>query len=203
MTSVSPRCSRWKLPRRTRGEKSSVCATGLSWRRSNTSSLDWVKGLAVITGKGGRTRTVFFSESAMLALNAYLDARKDNLPPLFIHHDRAHRAAAPAGRTAAESEGMRLTRQGVERVVRRYAQIAGVEATPHSFRHYGATELLKNGADIRTVQELLGHASVATTQIYTHVNPQRLHQEWRRFHPANEDDATTAAPVETQVRRGA
>ncbi|MBI4497475.1 MAG: tyrosine-type recombinase/integrase [Chloroflexi bacterium] len=147
-------------------------------------SLDWQQGTAVITGKGGKTRTVFFSERALEALNAYLDARPDQFLPLFIHHDRAHRPT-PKDR---DGTAMRLTRQGVEAVVRRYARMAGVDATPHDFRHYGATELLRNGADIRTVQELLGHASVATTQIYTHVNPQRLHREWRRFHPAAERD---------------
>lgn len=144
--------------------------------------LDWQQGIAVVTGKGGKTRAVFFSDTALAALNTYLDARPDRFLPLFIHHDRAHQ---PADKDR-EGAGMRLSRQGVEAVVRRYARQAGVEATPHSFRHYGATELLRNGADIRTVQELLGHASVATTQIYTHVNPQRLHQDWRRFHPASE-----------------
>ena len=85
---------------------------------------------------------------------------------------------------------MRLTRQAVEGIVRKYARLAGVEATPHSFRHYGATELLRNGADIRTVQELLGHASVQTTQIYTHVSPRLLQQEWRRFHPSTQGGDT-------------
>lgn len=160
----------------------------------NRNTIDWEKRLAVVNGKGGRTRTVFFSDSCVAAINAYLDARKDSYPPLFVHHDRAHRTTA-AGRGHVEGDNMRLTRQGIERVVRRYAQLAGVEATPHSFRHYGATELLRNGADIRSVQELLGHASVSTTQIYTHVNPTRLHQEWQRFHPIND----LTKPVEPEV----
>lgn len=169
----------------------------------NRNSIDWDKRLAVVTGKGGRTRTVFFSDSCVEAINAYLDARKDNYPPLFVHHDRAHRTAA-TGRGSVQGENMRLTRQGIERVVRRYAQLAGVEATPHSFRHYGATELLRNGADIRSVQELLGHASVSTTQIYTHSNPTRLHQEWQRFHPAHDADLQELIkPTETPNRKRA
>ena len=144
------------------------------------SSIDWEQGLAIVTGKGRKIRTVFFSPQALQAIDGYLEARKDAYFPLFIHHDRAHKVR-PRDKDGAS---LRLTRQAVEGMVRKYARYVGVEATPHSFRHYGATELLRNGADIRTVQELLGHASVQTTQIYTHVSPRRLHQEWRRFHPA-------------------
>jgi site-specific recombinase XerD len=146
----------------------------------NRSSIDWAQGIAVVTGKGRKTRTVFFSSRALEAIDGYLSVREDSYVPLFIHHDRAHHAA-PRDR---DGETMRLTRQAVEGMVRKVARSAGIDATPHSFRHYGATELLRNGADIRTVQELLGHASVQTTQIYTHVSPRRLQQEWRRFHPA-------------------
>lgn len=148
-------------------------------------SIDWTQGLAVVTGKGRKARSVFFSRRALDAIESYLDARSDSYLPLFIHHDRAHRAK-PRDR---DGGSMRLTRQGVEAIVRKYARLAGVDATPHTFRHYGATELLRNGADIRTVQELLGHASVQTTQIYTHVSPRRLQQEWRKFHPAAEGEA--------------
>ncbi len=148
----------------------------------NRNSIDWAQGLAIVTGKGRKTRAIFFSPGALKAVEAYLDVRKDHFLPLFIHHDRAHQAR-PKER---EGENMRLTRQAVEQMVRRVARQSGVAATPHSFRHYGATELIRNGADIRTVQELLGHASVQTTQIYTHVSPRRLHQEWQRFHPATQ-----------------
>ena len=168
----------------------------------NRNSIDWGQGLAVITGKGRKARSVFFSRRALDAIEAYLEARNDSYLPLFIHHDRAHqrppqsRPSSPVPLGESKGEGrrrsgggpdgqhMRLTRQSVEAVVRKYARLAGVDATPHTFRHYGATELLRNGADIRTVQELLGHASVQTTQIYTHVSPRRLQQEWQRFHPA-------------------
>ena len=150
----------------------------------NRNSIDWSQGLSVVTGKGRKTRSVFFSRRALDAIEAYLEVRKDSYLPLFVHHDRAHKLPA----RARDAEPMRLTRQSVERVVRTYARIAGMNATPHTFRHYGATELLRNGADIRTVQELLGHASVQTTQIYTHVSPRRLQQEWKRFHPAAEGE---------------
>lgn len=146
----------------------------------NKSSLDWSQGLAIVTGKGRKVRTVFLSEGALRAVQAYLDARHDSYLPLFLRHDRA-KQVAPRDK---DGLALRLTRQSVEQLVRKYARMAGVEATPHSFRHYGATELLRNGADIRTVQELLGHASVQTTQIYTHVSPRRLQQEWKRYHPS-------------------
>ncbi|MBM2826847.1 MAG: xerD [Dehalococcoidia bacterium] len=146
----------------------------------NRNSIDWQRGLAVVVGKGRRPRTVFFSTSSIEAIDAYLDARTDQYLPLFIHHDRAHKVDL----RDREGHKMRLTRQSVESMVKKYARLAGVQATPHSFRHYGATELLKNGADIRSVQELLGHVSVSTTQVYTHVSPRRLQQEWQRYHPA-------------------
>ena len=146
----------------------------------NKSSIDWSQGLAVVTGKGRKVRPVFFSDEALKAVEAYVNARHDSYLPMFLRHDRAQQVS-PRDKDGA---ALRLTRQSVEMLVRKYARLAGVEATPHSFRHYGATELLRNGADIRTVQELLGHASVQTTQIYTHVSPRRLQQEWRRFHPA-------------------
>ncbi|MSQ15946.1 MAG: hypothetical protein EXR50_08805 [Dehalococcoidia bacterium] len=147
----------------------------------NRNSIDWSKALAVVIGKGGKPRTVFFSEGASSAVSAYLDERKDKFIPLFIHHDRAHKADAKD----KDGQKMRLTRQAIEAMVRKYSRLAGVEATPHSFRHYGATELIRAGADIRTVQEILGHASVSTTQIYTHVNPKRLQQEWKKYHPSS------------------
>lgn len=144
-------------------------------------TIDWERGIAVVVGKGRRVRTVFFSERSLAALRAYLELRGDDFNPLFIHHDRANRAEK---RYDKFGQHMRLSRQSVETIVRKYARQVGVVATPHSFRHYGATELLRNGADIRTVQELLGHRSVSTTQIYTHVAPRRLEQAWRRFHPS-------------------
>ncbi|HUZ78293.1 MAG TPA: tyrosine-type recombinase/integrase [Chloroflexota bacterium] len=146
----------------------------------NRQSVDFEKGLAVIVGKGGKVRTVFFSEAGMDALNRYLDARGDDYDPLFLRHN----PAAKSLRVDRDGNVLRLSVRSIQTTVGKYARHAGIKATPHSFRHYGGTEMVRSGADIRSVQEYLGHSSVATTQIYTHVSPQRLMDEWRRFHPA-------------------
>jgi integrase/recombinase XerC len=150
----------------------------------NRQSIDFDKGLAVIVGKGGRVRTVFFSDACIQALNDYLDERKDDYDPLFIRHN-------PGGK-----RDLRLSVRSIQLIVRKYARRAGIKATPHSFRHYGGTEMVRSGADIRSVQEYLGHKSVSTTQIYTHVSPQRLMDEWRRFHPAGAVSQRTDRPPE-------
>ena len=146
----------------------------------NRQSVDFEKGLAVIVGKGGKVRTVFFSETGVDALNRYLDARDDNFDPLFIRHN----VAARRQRIDRDGNVMRLSVRSIQTIVRTYARRAGIKATPHTFRHYGGTEMVRSGADIRSVQEYLGHKSVSTTQIYTHVSPQRLMDEWKRFHPS-------------------
>lgn len=150
----------------------------------NRSSIDWDKGSALVTRNDARIRTVFFSDSCLDALSIYLATRQDDFRPLFVHHDRAHRVS-----TNHTGDAMRLTRQGIERVVRRYSLLAGINVTPHSFRRYGATELLRNGADVHVVQELLGHASVATTQMYVPVEPALSRQEWEGFHPTTRTES--------------
>lgn len=126
-----------------------------------------------IAGKGGATRTVYFSERALKWLSQYLKTRQDMFSPLFINHhsdknDKEHR----------------LTARSIERLVRKYAIMAGlpVEATPHTLRHSFATDLLTQGADMRSVQELLGHKNIVTTQIYTHVTNPRLKEIHKKFH---------------------
>ncbi|HLG73391.1 MAG TPA: tyrosine-type recombinase/integrase [Chloroflexota bacterium] len=146
----------------------------------NRQSIDFEKGLAVIVGKGGKVRTVFFSAECMDAINAYLDQRDDDYDPLFIRHN----PAAKQERIDRDGNVLRLSVRSIQIIVRKYAKRVGIKATPHSFRHYGGTEMVRSGADIRSVQEYLGHKSVSTTQIYTHVSPQRLMDEWKRFHPA-------------------
>jgi site-specific recombinase XerD len=138
--------------------------------------LDWERRQALITGKGGRQRLVFFSPDAIVAINHYLDLRDDGFSPLFIHHDNAHAAQLARERTSrGTGESLRLTPRQIQSVVRGLARAEGIRATPHTFRHYVATDLLNEaGADIRDVQEILGHASLATTQIYTHKGAQRL-----------------------------
>ena len=131
-----------------------------------------------IAGKGGKVRTVYFSSRCLLYLGQYLKTRqKDLLTPLFINY-----------RPGKEKDDEhRLTPRAVETSVRKYAVMAGlpVEATPHTLRHSYATDLLEQGADLRSVQELLGHSNIATTQIYTHVTNQRLRDVYKNFHSGN------------------
>ncbi len=126
-----------------------------------------------ISGKGGSTRTVYFSNRALKWLSEYLKTRKDLYPPLFINYKK----------TKGDTEH-RLTPRSVERLVKKYTAMAGlpVDATPHTLRHSFATDLLSQGADMRSVQELLGHKNIVTTQIYTHVTNQHLKEIHRKFH---------------------
>ncbi len=128
-----------------------------------------------VRGKGGKIRMVFLSEQARQHLKKYLDARDDIEPYLFIRHDRA---AADRKIHAA------LTPRSVQRMINFYGKVAGITKpiTPHTMRHSFATDLLRNGADLRAVQALLGHASVATTQIYTHVSDAHLREVYQAFH---------------------
>lgn len=125
-----------------------------------------------IRGKGGTLRVVFLSLTAKDALKTYLSKRRDASPFLFVSHDRAH----------ASTNG--LTPRSVQRIVERYAKEAGItkHITPHTLRHTFATDLLLSGADIRSVQSLLGHASITTTQIYTHVTNNQMKEVHKKFH---------------------
>ncbi|PIT88788.1 MAG: hypothetical protein COU29_00190 [Candidatus Magasanikbacteria bacterium CG10_big_fil_rev_8_21_14_0_10_36_32] len=126
-----------------------------------------------IAGKGGSMRVVFFSERALKWLGAYLKTRQDMFQPLFINY-----------RTDKEDKEHRLTPRSIERMVKRYNAMAGlpVDATPHTLRHSFATDLLEKGADMRSVQELLGHKNIVTTQIYTHLTNPRLRDIHKKFH---------------------
>lgn len=130
-----------------------------------------------VRGKGGKDRVVFISPSAAGALSAYLKLRKDSGKPLFIHF---------GGTKDQEEEGefMRLTPRSVQRFISKYAKLAGItkKVTPHVLRHSFATDLLINGADIRSVQAMLGHSSITTTQMYTHVTDQQLREVHKAFH---------------------
>lgn len=128
-----------------------------------------------VKGKGSKYRVVFFSDDAKNWLKKYLDARKDLCPMLFVSHDRAR-----GGRDTLAG----LTPRTVQRLVEHYAQIAGItkSISPHTLRHSFATDLLMNGADLRSVQSLLGHASVTTTQIYTHITDSHLQEVYKAYH---------------------
>ncbi len=128
-----------------------------------------------IKGKGSKHRIVFVSDVAKRALKAYLDHRHDVSQFMFVRHDRAkNQAPEPAS----------LTPRSVQRIVDKYARMAGItkEVTPHTLRHTFATDLLRNGADIRSVQSLLGHESITTTQVYTHITDKELKRVHQKFH---------------------
>lgn len=141
-----------------------------------------------IVGKGGKQRIVFLSDSACETIQNSLDARKDSYKPLFI---RFQGRQDPSD----DGENMRLTTRSIERIVEKYVKQAGlsVKATPHTLRHSFATDLLVNGADIRSVQEMLGHSNIATTQIYTHITNKQLKEVHKTFHGKNKDHFRTGS----------
>ena len=148
--------------------------------RLNHNQVNLVRGEFGVIGKGGRARLVFISDRATDWIKRYLAERKDRFSPLFIRY---------SGRVAEENNGekMRLTARSVERIVKKYVRLARlpVDATVHTLRHSFATDLLSNGADIRSVQEMLGHKNISTTQIYTHITNPQLRDVHKSFHSGN------------------
>jgi len=133
-----------------------------------------------VKGKGNKLRVVFLSDTAAQWIERYLQVRNDNFKPLFIRH---------SGKVDIQKSGekMRLTVRSIQRIVAKYAKRSGlpIEATPHTLRHSFATDLLISGADIRSVQEMLGHESIRTTQVYTHVTNRHLKEVHKAFHSKN------------------
>ncbi len=131
----------------------------------------------MVRGKGQKDRPIFISKAAAEWVNHYLSERDDNTTPLFIRY---------SGRKALDNSGNfhRLTARSVQRLVSRYALLAGVtkHVSPHTLRHSFATDLVMNGADLRSVQAMLGHSNIATTQIYTHMTDPHLKDIHERFH---------------------
>jgi site-specific recombinase XerD len=140
----------------------------------STDDVDLSRDEFSVRGKGEKIRVVFLSDSARNALRAYLKARKDMDDAMFVQY----------GKNAKKNTDLRLTPRSVQRIIKRYATIAGItrKVTPHVIRHSFATDLLQNGADLRSVQALLGHANIATTQIYTHVTDRHLRDVHRKYH---------------------
>lgn len=136
-------------------------------------------GEFTVIGKGRKARTVYLSESAKHWLKRYLNTRSDDFSPLFLRYSGKKMEEGDF-----EGESLRLTSRSVQRLLKKYILRAGiaVDATPHTLRHTFATGLLREGADLRSVQELLGHSNVATTQIYTHITSRRLKEAHKKFH---------------------
>jgi len=157
-------------------------STGL--RVSELISLDRDKinlkrGEFSVRGKGDKIRVVFLSDEAKKALENYLALRTDNFKPLFIRHKKTKEKIEDLS-----GENLRLTPRTIQRLIKKYSTIAGIvkKVTPHTIRHSFATDLLISGADIRSVQTMLGHASITTTQVYTHVTNQQLREVHKAFH---------------------
>ncbi|MDB5184302.1 MAG: hypothetical protein JWN38_110 [Candidatus Saccharibacteria bacterium] len=131
----------------------------------------------MVRGKGQKDRPIFISEAAAAHIINYLDKREDNTRPLFVRYSGARKVDL-------SGNFHRLTARSVQRLVARYALMAGItkHVSPHTLRHSFATDLLMNGADLRSVQAMLGHSNIATTQIYTHVTDPHLKSIHERFH---------------------
>jgi len=131
----------------------------------------------MVRGKGQKDRPVFISEAAANWVEQYLDSRQDTLAPLFISYSKNVEANT-------SGDYRRLTARSIQRMVSKYARLAGItkHVSPHTMRHSFATDLLMNGADLRSVQSMLGHSNIATTQIYTHVTDAHLKDVYEKFH---------------------
>lgn len=131
----------------------------------------------MVRGKGQKDRPIFISDNAANSIKNYLDKRSDNLQPLFIRYSGSQDETN-------DGEFKRLSARSVQRMIGNYSKAAGItkKVTPHTMRHSFATDLLMNGADLRSVQSMLGHSNIATTQIYTHVTNPHLKKVHDKFH---------------------
>jgi len=135
----------------------------------------------MVRGKGQKDRPVFIGAAAADRVNDYLGSRLDNLPPLFLSYSRNNSASN-------QGDYRRLTSRSIQRIISKYARLAGItkHVSPHTMRHSFATDLLMNGADLRSVQSMLGHSNIATTQVYTHVTDEHLREVYEKFHSDTE-----------------
>jgi site-specific recombinase XerD len=145
---------------------------GLNKENINLKRLEFM-----VRGKGQKDRPIFISQEAAAWVEKYLSIRQDTSPALFVR---------VGGHKKVDTSGnyLRLTARSVQRMIARYALMAGItkSVSPHTLRHSFATDLLMNGADIRSVQAMLGHSNIATTQIYTHVTDPHLKKVHEQFH---------------------
>lgn len=147
--------------------------------RLDRNKIDLIQREFSVLGKGSKERLVFLSEESVNWIKKYLEIRIDSFKPLFIRYSREIDSSN-------QGEKMRLSVSSIERMVKSYGKLAGItlNMTPHVLRHIFATDLMLNGADLRSVQEFLGHTNIATTQIYTHVTNNHLREQHRKFHRA-------------------
>lgn len=144
----------------------------------NRDSVNLVRREFMVRGKGSKDRPIFISQACADRVSDYLDARTDSLPALFLNNSRNLQTVDTSGNYR------RITARSVERIVEKYARLAGItkHVSPHTLRHSFATDLLMNGADLRSVQSMLGHSDISTTQIYTHVTDAHLKEIHDKFH---------------------
>ena len=149
-------------------------------------SINLTKDEFSVQGKGGKRRVIFLSDQAKHWIKTYLTLRKDMNPYLFVPHDKRQGSQKQVKVTkgGVEDDDKPITPRSVQRLVKFYAKAAGITkpVTPHTLRHSYATDLLQNGADIRSVQSMLGHTSITTTQIYTHLTDKGLRAVHKKFH---------------------
>lgn len=135
----------------------------------------------MVRGKGQKDRPVFIGKAAADRVLDYLNMRSDSLVPLFLSYSRNNT-------TSTTGDYRRLSTRSVQRIINKYAKLAGItkHVSPHTMRHSFATDLLMNGADLRSVQSMLGHSNISTTQVYTHVTDEHLREVYEKFHSDTE-----------------
>ena len=144
----------------------------------NRDSINLARREFMVRGKGKKDRPIFIDQTTAEHIEEYLNARTDTLPALFLNNSFNQNIPDTSG------DFRRLSPRSIERIIGKYTRLAGItkHVTPHTLRHSFATDLLMNGADIRSVQSLLGHANIATTQIYTHITDPHLKEVHEKFH---------------------
>ena len=149
----------------------------------NRDSINLARREFMVRGKGKKDRPIFIDQTTADHLEEYLSARSDTLPALFLNNSANQNIPDTSG------DFRRLSPRSIERIIQKYARLAGItkHVTPHTLRHSFATDLLMNGADLRSVQSLLGHANIATTQIYTHITDPHLKEVHEKFHSETKD----------------
>ena len=149
----------------------------------NRDSINLARREFMVRGKGKKDRPIFIDQTTADHLEEYLSARSDTLPALFLTNSSNQNIPDTSG------DFRRLSPRSIERIIQKYARLAGItkHVTPHTLRHSFATDLLMNGADLRSVQSLLGHANIATTQIYTHITDPHLKEVHEKFHSETKD----------------